>query len=124
MSFERSQHRVTALAVDLAEGEHVAIEEAAPRRFEGYMLAEAARVQIGALLGLNQARDHLLRRHDPAEAEARRQGLRERAEVEHAPAERAFAMRAAVELGVELHEGRQVASFVAELAVRIVLDDR
>ena len=35
-----------------------------------------------------------------------------------------LAVRAAVELGVELHEGRKVLALEAQLPVRVVLDDR
>jgi hypothetical protein len=74
-------------------------------------LVEAGRVQIGRLLGLQQLRKEARRRDRVAEAQARREHLRERAEVDRAvaPARRQRRRRRRVE---------------PEVAVRVVLDQR
>ena len=103
---------------------HVPVEEPALGDLVRDVLAERRGVEVGALLDLDELRDDDLGRDDPRDPEARRERLRERREVEDVAGEGALAVRAAVRLGVELHERREVLALVPELAVGVVLDDR
>jgi len=96
--------------VDGANLAHVRLEDAALGNVVGDHLIEGAGVQVGALLALHEPPDDFRRRDNPPDAQARRQGFGEGAEVD-----RAFRR--------ECGDGDDVLALETQRAVGIVLDD-
>jgi c-type cytochrome biogenesis protein CcmF len=81
---QRGLHRIALRAIAHANRRHVLVEEPVAHDFVHHALVEARRVQVRCLLGLQQLGHQLHRRHDVAEAKARRQHFGKRAEVDAA----------------------------------------
>ena len=120
--FESLQHYVAAFAIDLANQLHVFVEESIARDFVGHELSERRSVQIGALLQLRQFADNLRRGDDPSQSKPGSQRLREGAQVNDIA--NGIALVAAEVLAVEHDQRWQVLAFIAQLAVRVVFDNR
>ena len=111
MLCHRVQHDLALVAVQLADGRDVAVEEAILDHLIHHHLRQLRGVQIGRLLGQFQSAQQRQRCHHVAEADTRRQHLGERAHVNHA-------------IRVHRHHLRRRSAAIAERAVRIVLDQR
>src|SRR5579871_4455338 len=98
------------------------VEKVIPCNFVGDHLGESRGVQVCALLQLNEFCNDIWRRNDPAKTQTWRKGLRKGAEVNHVAD--GVAVVAAEILAVEDYKRREMLAFVAELAVRIVFDNR
>ncbi len=118
---ERFHHHVAPLAIDAANQLDVLVEEVIARHFVGHHLDKRRGVQVGALLELHKFGDHVWRRHNPSQTQSRRQGFRKRAQVNHVAD--VVSVVAAQVLPIEHDQRRKVLALIAELAIRIVLDD-
>ena len=107
---ERVEHRVAAGAVDVGQRVDVVAPVAALEVGLHHQLRERRRAQVGALLAEVDLLEHRRRRRDPAEPDARREDLRERAQVHH------------VDAAVERVQRRQLVALVAQQPVRVVLE--
>ena len=119
---QRMQHRIAALAINLANQFDVLVEESVARDFVGNVLTEGGSVQVGGLFQLHQFADHVFGSDDPGQTNSGRERLREGAQVDHV-AESESVIAAQI-VAVEHHQRRNVLAFVAQLAVGIILDDR
>ena len=78
-------------------------------------------MKVDGLLGHDQFADDLFGRDDPSQAQARRQKLREGAQVDDIPTVTPAVL--AAELAIERDERRDVVAFEAQLPVGVVFDD-
>ena len=108
---QRLEHRVAAAAVDLDQAVDVAPPAAFGEVLAHEVLGQGRRAEVGRLLAEHDLLHHRRRRHRPAEADARREDLREGADVDDEVA------------AVELVERRQRLALEAQQAVGVVLDD-
>ena len=108
---ERVDHRVAALAVHLAELLDLALPVVGGEVCRDGHLRELRRAQRRGLLGQHQLLAHRVRRQRPADPEPGREGLGERAEVDHA-------------LGLVGPQRPQRLAVEAEQAVGVVLEDQ
>src|SRR5450631_1779770 len=120
--FESLKHYVAAFAIDLTNQLDVFVEESIAGDLVGYELREGRSVQVGTLLQLRQLADDLRGRDDPSQTKAGSQRLRECAQVNDVA--NGIAVVAAQVLAVEHNERRKVLAFIAQLAVRVVFDNR
>ena len=106
---ERGEHGIAALAIGLDE----LLQRALPRRVRevvlNHDLVKRRAAQVGALLHQADASEHVNRRANPADAKARREDLRDGAQVDDA-------------IVLRLQRDH-VPTFVAQTAVGVVLDD-
>src|ERR1039458_9442057 len=116
------QHYVAAFAIDLTNQLHVFVEKSVARDFVGHELSEGRSVQVGTLLELRQLADDLRRGDDPPQSKSGSQRLRECAQVNDIAYR--IAIVAAQVLAVEHDQRREVLAFIAQLAVRVIFDNR
>src|ERR1700690_268054 len=116
------QHDVAAFAIDLTNQLDVLVEESITRDFVGHELSEGRSVQIRALLELRQLADDVGRSDDPSQAKPRSQRLRECAEVNDVA--NGIAVGAAQILAAEHDQRWKMLAFIAQLAIRIIFDNR
>ena len=108
---ERVEHDVAPAAVDLLQRVHVVLPAPAREVRRDEELRQRRRAQVGRLLADVHLLEHRPRADAPAQPHARREDLRERAEVDDEVA------------AVERVERRQRLALVAQQAVRVVLED-
>ncbi len=119
---QRLQHHVAAFGIHLANQLYVLVEESIARHFVGHELRERRSVQVGALLQLRQLADNLRRRDDPSQPQPGSQRLRKRAQVNDVA--NGIPLVAAQVLAVKHDQRWKMLAFIAQLAVRIVFDNR
>src|SRR5450759_836455 len=120
--FQSLKHYVAAFAIDLANQLHMCIRDSIARDFVGHELREGRSVQVGALLQLRQLADDLRRSDDPSQSKPGSQRLRECTQVNDVA--NGIAVVAAQVLAVEHDQRWEVLAFIAQLAVRVVFDNR
>src|ERR1022692_676276 len=120
--FQSLQHHVAAFAINLTNQLYMLVQESIARDFVGHELREGRSVQVRALLELRQLADDVRRRDDPSQPKSGSERLRECAQVDDVAD--GIAIVAAQVLAVEYDQGREVLAFIAQLAVRIIFDNR
>src|ERR1017187_1156508 len=120
--FQSLKHYVAPFAIDLTNQLDVLVEESIACHFVGHELSEGRSVQVGTLLQLRQFADDLRRSDDPSQTEPGSQRLRECAQINDVAD--GIAVVAAQVLAVEHDQRWEALAFIAQLAVRVIFDNR